>query len=290
MSSYNYRVYCKVEKRYIYTYSTTLPTECPNDSGHAIDSSRVFSFNPDNHIFNATTPPTVNDDSSVGYSIGSHWVDITGDKAYVCVDASVGAAIWVETTSTGGGAGNINVPLSSIDKGLVRFDGTDGDTLEEVGIRHYGALSSDPVSPTPIAGDQYYNTTINHEMRYDGVRSKWLSVATLIDGCGKSGSTSKRHFYRRFNGMTLSAVEGPYVAKGTIVSIGYSTSKADSHIFEVLVNGSVVASLSSGGAVSAFDDTINGDFDAGIMSFRNASNSKNNSQNLQAVVYYKLRN
>lgn len=42
----------------------------------------------------ATTSPTVNDDSGDGYSVGSRWVDVTNDKAYICLDAAVGAAVW----------------------------------------------------------------------------------------------------------------------------------------------------------------------------------------------------
>lgn len=47
--------------------------------------------------FDATVAPTVTDDSNSGYVIGSRWVDI-GDNAYVCVDATVGAAIWVNAS------------------------------------------------------------------------------------------------------------------------------------------------------------------------------------------------
>lgn len=46
----------------------------------------------------ATVAPTVNDDSGDGYSVNSEWVDIINDKAYKCLDATVGAAVWKETT------------------------------------------------------------------------------------------------------------------------------------------------------------------------------------------------
>jgi hypothetical protein len=48
--------------------------------------------------FDATDAPDVNDDSSQGYSVSSRWLDTTNDKEYVCLDASVGAAVWKETT------------------------------------------------------------------------------------------------------------------------------------------------------------------------------------------------
>lgn len=44
---------------------------------------------------NASAPPTINDDSADGYSVGSLWIDTTNDIAYICVDATSGAAIWV---------------------------------------------------------------------------------------------------------------------------------------------------------------------------------------------------
>lgn len=43
----------------------------------------------------ATSAPTVNDDSDDGYDVGSKWIDTTNDNVYHCVDASVGAAVWV---------------------------------------------------------------------------------------------------------------------------------------------------------------------------------------------------
>ena len=55
--------------------------------------------------FDATAAPTVNDDSGDGYAPGSRWVDVTNDKAYVCLDASSGAAVWTEVTQSGGGSG-----------------------------------------------------------------------------------------------------------------------------------------------------------------------------------------
>jgi len=60
--------------------------------------------------FTATSPPTVNDDSADGYSIGSRWVDTTGDlEAWVCADATAGAAQWLPTTLTVDDLGSLAV-------------------------------------------------------------------------------------------------------------------------------------------------------------------------------------
>lgn len=46
------------------------------------------------HKLNGTTAPTVNDDTGDNYVPGSLWVDTTNDIAYICLDASSGAAVW----------------------------------------------------------------------------------------------------------------------------------------------------------------------------------------------------
>ena len=68
----------------------------------------------------AIIAPTVTDDSALGYAVGSEWIDVTADKSYKLVDASVGAAVWIETTGGGGGGGvtsivaGTNVTISPI--------------------------------------------------------------------------------------------------------------------------------------------------------------------------------
>lgn len=57
--------------------------------------------------FDATTSPTVNDDVDLEYVVGSHWVDITNDKEYICLDNTDGAAVWTETTQVAGGYTNL---------------------------------------------------------------------------------------------------------------------------------------------------------------------------------------
>ncbi len=204
-----------------------------------------------------TGPPSINDDVNDGFDSGSFWLDQSSNDAYILLTNTAGAAVWK----------NINK----------------GDS-----VRNYNPSSTDPTTPTPQPGDLYYNTSINHLMSYDGTRSKWLSVTTFMDGAGRNGSTSAGGFYRRWNGMILSNVLGPVVPKGTIVRIGYSTQNSVTHTYEVLVDGVVISSLSSGGAASASDDTLNNDFDSGIMSSRNATGGSSTTD-FQSVIYYKLR-
>jgi hypothetical protein len=48
--------------------------------------------------FTASSAPTANDDETEGYSQGSKWYG--GGEAYLCVDPTEGAAVWVKTTLT----------------------------------------------------------------------------------------------------------------------------------------------------------------------------------------------
>lgn len=51
----------------------------------------------------AVVAPTITDDSNLGYSIGSRWIDTATDLVYECADASVSAAVWKNLTASASG-------------------------------------------------------------------------------------------------------------------------------------------------------------------------------------------
>lgn len=66
----------------------------PKTSG-AWGSSHSFAVPLPNYA--ATTNPTVNNDNTQGYSIGSTWINTTAHTVYVCTNATTGAAVWTQT-------------------------------------------------------------------------------------------------------------------------------------------------------------------------------------------------
>ena len=74
----------------------------------------------------ATTNPTTGDDSVDGYEVGSLWFNITSSKVFQCLDATTGAAVWVELTGSGTGS------LPTI--------GNDGDILVKDSGESSGAI------------------------------------------------------------------------------------------------------------------------------------------------------
>lgn len=83
--------------------------------------------------FSATTNPGVGDDTGDGYSVGSIWINITADRAYTCVDATSGAAVWKPSmtdstpqTLTGAGAVDITSRVT-----LLVTTGSDALTLAD---------------------------------------------------------------------------------------------------------------------------------------------------------------
>jgi len=86
---------------------------------------------------------------------------------------------------------------------------------------------------------------------------------------GRSANTPPGVFYRGINGMLLNAGDrGIPCGAGTLRRLAWTRSDADPATIEVLVNGLLVATLTSS-ASGPVESSPNVDIPAGIMSFRN---------------------
>jgi hypothetical protein len=114
--------------------------------GYTLDGNGRISFGdvattgaggiaPARSLISSTVDPTVTDDSSDGYSIGSVWINTTADLAYTLVDATVGAAVW--QTSVGGADLSWDAATSTV----ASASGTDA-TLTAVDATNPGLMLS----------------------------------------------------------------------------------------------------------------------------------------------------
>lgn len=128
----------------------------------------------------ATGAPTVNDDVDLGYVVGSIWNDVTNDISYECLDNTDGGAVWQK---------RIKGPTTSTDDAIVRFDGTDGDTVQDADttlsdaeeLTGPGTLTLTPDEITATSeGVAASITTLNTEVTTNGDTD--LDDVTLANG------------------------------------------------------------------------------------------------------------
>lgn len=104
----------------------------------------------------ATSDPLVTDDDSLGYAVGSRWVNVTLDKAFSCLDATTGAAVWVKTTY-----GDADAMLIKLDDFAAPDDNTDLDaSLTTHGLCPKGTNSSIKYLTGQMAWKQPYHNQL----------------------------------------------------------------------------------------------------------------------------------
>lgn len=68
---------------------------------HALVSSTAHGFKQQSNLA-AAVNPTVSNDNTQGYLVGSEWLNTTGGTAWICLGNATGAAIWKELTNIAG--------------------------------------------------------------------------------------------------------------------------------------------------------------------------------------------
>jgi hypothetical protein len=101
----------------------------------------------------AATAPTANEDSGDGYVVGSRWIDTTNDKEYVCLDNTLTAAVWTETTGAGSGGLYSSVAILRDEKTSGTAGGASSATTWN--NRNLNTESYDPDNIVSIASNQF---------------------------------------------------------------------------------------------------------------------------------------
>jgi hypothetical protein len=130
------------------------------------------------HKWNATAAPSVSDDASAGYAVGSDWIDVTNKRSYRLFDSTNGAAVWKETT----------LPNSATHTDVTILDNSNGSVLLVDNVAN----------------------ALEAEIRMRRARSGPANLSNA-DGIGKL------KWQGRFNGGygDLAEVEGIYTGNGT---------------------------------------------------------------------------
>jgi len=167
-------------------------------------------------------------------------------------------------------SGNLNGPVSGAAVGrLLRLLDPTGRYTEAIDIVMHDAAAADPGASSD--GALYYNTTIDMWMSYDLDRGKWLSLEGDTFQVGQSGNIPVGTYLKGVAGKTLSSTLGytaPY--NGTIVSMSFSQTNADDTDFEAIASGVQIGTLDTGGDISGYDNTLDGDFSQGdVLAVRN---------------------
>ena len=146
----------------------------PNVDGDTLDATIIGGTTPAAGSFttltsttnklDATADPTVDDDTDLGYVVGSRWIDVTADKEYVCLDDTNGAAVWTETTDSSSDVINDTSPQlgGNLDMGtykLVGEGGSDGVYVDANGL--VGVGTNDPGSKLVVIGNTVFSGGAN---------------------------------------------------------------------------------------------------------------------------------
>lgn len=146
------------------------------------------------HNLSATTSPSANDDSLLGYEVGSLWIDTVADQSFVAVDVSVGAAIWQPTSFV---AANSVTSASIVDNSLSNDD-----------ISTAAAISHDKLATIPAgsvllgnAGNTPTATAITGDLSLNSAGTATIANGAVTGGkIGISGQTQGDLLY--FDGST----------------------------------------------------------------------------------------
>ena len=159
------------------------------------------------------------------------------------------------------------------------------------GIRYYGLSATDPTTPTPADGDEYYNTVLDKKMYYDGgSKAKWLSIETITMYFGRAGNTLAGSYYRATNGLAYSSTNGFYLPWNvTITGLGYTRDDTDSATFEVTSGGVGTTATLASGAVAGSTTALNVNVaSANVLGVRNQTGG-NTTTNVHGWVFLKWR-
>lgn len=199
----------------------------------------------------ATTDPDVNNDSTQGYEVGSHWTNVTTDEMWACVDATPGAAKWKTVTDAAGASASAVRPGTTFLGGLLDYTGSDVETSNEITfVRNWYSAGTKllqmEIFPTQVGGS---SRTI-HLGVYNQVTPTSSSEGPNVKVAEITPVVANTVVVNTFNKFTITTPGGGY----TIPTTGYYW-----HAF---------LSQGTGGPGTKIKPTLTGDYVSGFTPVR----------------------
>jgi hypothetical protein len=79
--------------------------------------------------YTAIADPTVNDDESAGYFVGSRWLNTATNTEFICSDNTTGAAVWVNPVATSASIYNLEITTTDATPTELLIGGAGGSRL-----------------------------------------------------------------------------------------------------------------------------------------------------------------
>ncbi len=162
----------------------------------------------------ATVDPTSSNDNTQDYGVGSHWVNTTNGRVWICQNASTGAAAWALAVVPGTGV----EPASNLEQ----FGSGTATMLSEGNVYHYASAG---LNPAGTGADYVVGVYTIPANSFDGVAGTNRGLSFNAFG-GFANNTNAKRCKIIFN--PTAAVVGSAVVGGTTLGDtgSYSTAGA----------------------------------------------------------------
>lgn len=140
----------------------------------------------------ATSDPTANDDTDLGYAVGSIWVNVTTDRMHICADNTANAAVWQALAHITTGVGSM-LPDVTNTKDIGTLNTRWKDLFLSGDASVAGDITGDSATITNAVSAASYTTTSDYRYKTieGGVQGALDTIMSVDPIMGKRESDTK---------------------------------------------------------------------------------------------------
>ena len=147
--------------------------------------------------YTATTDPASSNDNTQDYNPGSHWVNTTNGRVWICQSAATGAAAWALAVVPGIGI----EPASNLEQ----FGSGTGTVLAEGNIYRYASAG---INPAGTAADYVLAAYSLPANSFDGIGNRGLTIQAFGSFANNTNAKRAKIIYGATTAVVGSAVTG----------------------------------------------------------------------------------